>query len=122
VGWGGGGGGMKPVGPKKMISSESIWSSKQYRVLVEMGCRKEDAEFALRSTNGNLEDALELLNMNGRMREPGNMFGQESGNLFDQQRRFPMPGPAVQVHSCRANKQVVCTNKSRVLMWSEHCR
>jgi hypothetical protein len=77
VGWGGGGGGMKPVGPKKMISSESIWSSKQYRVLVEMGCRKEDAEFALRSTNGNLEDALELLNMNGRMREPGNMFGQE---------------------------------------------
>lgn len=84
---------MKPVGPKKMISSESIWSSKQYRVLVDMGCRKEDAEFALRSTGGNLEDAIEMLNSNGRMREPNNMFGQDSGNMFDQSRRFPvMPG------------------------------
>ena len=86
-------GGMKPVGPKKMISSESIWGSKQYRVLVDMGCRKEDAEFALRSTMGNLEDAIEMLNSNGRMREPSNMFGQDSGNMFDQSRRFPvMPG------------------------------
>jgi trinucleotide repeat-containing gene 6 protein len=80
---------MKPVGQKKMISSESIWSSKQYRVLVDMGCRKEDAEFALRSTSGNLEDAIELLNSNGRIRDQGNMFGQDSGNMFDQQRRFP---------------------------------
>ena len=91
VGWSGGV--MKPVGQKKMISSESIWNSKQYRVLVDMGCRKEDAEYALRNTGGNLEDAIEMLNSNGRMREPGNMFGQDSGNMFDQSRRFPvMPG------------------------------
>lgn len=92
-GWGGGVN-MKPVGQKKMISSESIWNSKQYRVLVDMGCRKEDAEFALRTTGGNLEDAIELLNTNGRMRDQGNMFGgQDSSNLFDQSRRFPvMPG------------------------------
>jgi M domain of GW182 len=55
--------------------------------------RKEDAEYALRNTNGNLEDAIELLSSNGRMRDQGNMFGQESGNMFDQSRRFPvMPG------------------------------
>lgn len=66
-GWGSGG--MKPVlgGPKKTVSQEAIWNSKPYRMLCDMGVSKNDAENALRSTNLNLEDALEILNQHSRL-------------------------------------------------------
>ena len=57
---------MKPVGPKK-ITPEMIWTSKQFRMLCEMGCSKADAEAALKNTNLNLEDALEMLKGHGRL-------------------------------------------------------
>ena len=57
---------IKPVGPKK-ATPEMIWASKQFRMLCEMGCNKTDAEAALKSTNLNLEDALEMLKSHGRL-------------------------------------------------------
>uniref|UniRef100_A0A2M4CQ21 UBA domain-containing protein n=1 Tax=Anopheles darlingi TaxID=43151 RepID=A0A2M4CQ21_ANODA len=43
---------------------EIIRSSKQYRILCEMGFKKEDVENVLRMTNMNMEESLELLNRN----------------------------------------------------------
>uniref|UniRef100_A0A182SDR5 UBA domain-containing protein n=1 Tax=Anopheles maculatus TaxID=74869 RepID=A0A182SDR5_9DIPT len=40
---------------------EFIRASKEYRLLCEMGHKKEDVEFALRTTNMNIDDAMELL-------------------------------------------------------------
>ncbi|XP_013199683.1 protein Gawky isoform X1 [Amyelois transitella] len=57
-------GGPKPPqsGPLgKQIPKELIWNSKQFRVLVEMGFKKEEAEAALRSRDMNTEEALEIL-------------------------------------------------------------
>jgi hypothetical protein len=41
-----------------------IWASKQFRLMTEMnmGYKKDDIENALRATNMNMEDAIELLN------------------------------------------------------------
>ena len=50
-----------------MVTGDMIWSSKQFRILCDMGISKGDAESALRQTNLNLEDALELLSSHGRM-------------------------------------------------------
>ena len=60
---------MKPVGPKK-VTQEMIWSSKQFRMLCEMGCSKADAEAALKNTNLNLEDALDMLKSHNRLPVP----------------------------------------------------
>ncbi|KAJ2946151.1 hypothetical protein O0L34_g5083 [Tuta absoluta] len=48
-----------PLG--KQLPKEMVWSSKQFRYLVEMGYKKEEAEAALRSRDMNAEEALELL-------------------------------------------------------------
>ncbi|XP_052899153.1 protein Gawky-like [Anopheles moucheti] len=40
---------------------EFIRASKEYRLLCEMGHKKEDVEFALRTTSMNIEEAMELL-------------------------------------------------------------
>ncbi|XP_014240799.1 protein Gawky [Cimex lectularius] len=48
--------------PSKTISKEMIWGSKQYRMLTDMGFKKEDVENALRASGLVLEDALEQLN------------------------------------------------------------
>ena len=49
-------------GPKqKPLTKEMIWASKQFRILTEQGCKKEEAEAALRSCNMNLDEALILL-------------------------------------------------------------
>ncbi|XP_058056439.1 protein Gawky-like [Anopheles bellator] len=40
---------------------EYIRASKEFRVLCEMGHKKEEVEFALRTTNMNIEEAMELL-------------------------------------------------------------
>ncbi|CAB3361831.1 Hypothetical predicted protein [Cloeon dipterum] len=50
-------------GPKP-LTKDMIWASKQFRLMTEMniGYKKDDIENALRSTNMNMEDAIELLN------------------------------------------------------------
>lgn len=45
----------------KQLPKEMLWSTKQFRYLVEMGYKKEDVEAALRSRDMNAEEALELL-------------------------------------------------------------
>ncbi|XP_037965138.1 protein Gawky isoform X2 [Plutella xylostella] len=45
----------------KQIPKEMLWNSKQFRFLIEMGYKKEEAEAALRSRDMNAEEALELL-------------------------------------------------------------
>ena len=57
----GGGGPGGPVGPAASVSKEAIWSSKQFRILCDMGYRKDDVEAALRSCGCRLDDALEML-------------------------------------------------------------
>ncbi|KAM3964506.1 LOW QUALITY PROTEIN: trinucleotide repeat containing adaptor protein gawky [Aphomia sociella] len=58
-------GGPKPPqagGPLgKQLPKEFVWSSKQFRLLVEMGFKKEDVEAALRNRDMNAEEALEML-------------------------------------------------------------
>lgn len=48
------------TGPK--LTKDMVWASKQFRMLSEMGFKKEDVENALRTTNMNLEDAHDHLN------------------------------------------------------------
>ncbi|XP_028161635.1 protein Gawky isoform X6 [Ostrinia furnacalis] len=62
-------GGPKPpqAGPLgKQLPKEVIWNSKQFRFLVEMGFKKEEAEAALRSRDMNAEEAFELLSNGAR--------------------------------------------------------
>ncbi|XP_041978299.1 protein Gawky isoform X2 [Aricia agestis] len=57
-------GGPKPPqmgGLGKQWTKEMVWNSKQFRYLVELGYKKEEAEAALRSRDMNAEEALELL-------------------------------------------------------------
>ncbi len=78
-GWGGSGGrggGMLPPA----LSKEGIWASKQFRMLCEMGYRKEDVETALRNTSLQFEDALEMLNAVSRA-AAGGMPGRGVGNM-----------------------------------------
>ena len=96
---------IKPVGPKKP-TPEMIWASKQFRMLCEMGCSKTDAEAALKSTNLNLEDALEMLKTHGRLPmggpspwseppigPPGNDFSNNPYNKGPNSFRGPNLGP-----------------------------
>lgn len=46
----------------KMAALELIRNSKQYRMLFDMGFKKEEIELALRATNLNMEEAMEILN------------------------------------------------------------
>ena len=48
------------------VNKDMILGSKQFRILCDMGFRKEDVETALRQTNLQLEDALKMLNAVGR--------------------------------------------------------
>ncbi|KAI4455914.1 trinucleotide repeat-containing protein [Holotrichia oblita] len=48
-------------GPKQPFTKEMIWNSKQFRVLVEMGYKKEDVENALRNREMNIEEAVDML-------------------------------------------------------------
>lgn len=48
-------------GPKQAFTKEMIWNSKQFRVLVEMGYKKEDVENALRNREMNIEEAVDML-------------------------------------------------------------
>ncbi|XP_071444399.1 protein Gawky isoform X1 [Hetaerina americana] len=55
-----------PKAGPKTLTKELVWASKQFRILSEIGYKKEDVEIALRTTNMNLEDAHDLLN-SGRL-------------------------------------------------------
>lgn len=69
-------------------SSEIIRSSKQFRILIESGFKKDDAELALRNTNMNLEEAMDLLQQQQRNAgiEP---WHQQPNQGFD---HSPFPG------------------------------
>ncbi|XP_055689927.1 protein Gawky isoform X3 [Lutzomyia longipalpis] len=55
--------GAKAAGPKMSAAqADIVRNSKQLRILHEMGFKKEDAEVALRMTNMNVDEALEVLN------------------------------------------------------------
>ena len=69
-GWGSKPDGMPKMGGPGGPSKEMIWNSKPFRMLVDMGFRKEDVESALRTCNLRLEDALEMLNHHSRQRLP----------------------------------------------------
>ena len=61
------------------VTKDFIWSSKQFRILCEMGYVKEDVETALRNTNMQLDDALEMLNALNRGGMPGGRVGGGGG-------------------------------------------
>uniref|UniRef100_A0A182MLY9 UBA domain-containing protein n=1 Tax=Anopheles culicifacies TaxID=139723 RepID=A0A182MLY9_9DIPT len=63
-----------PHGPLEIIRS-----SKQYRILCEMGYKKEDVEFALRAANMVLEEAVDLLQRNGSLPNVTGMGNASSG-------------------------------------------
>ncbi|XP_034242779.1 protein Gawky isoform X1 [Thrips palmi] len=67
--------GQPKSGPKP--AKEMIWASKQFRMLSDMGYKKDDVENALRVSNMNLENALEMLNASGRMNMDGWRAGHE---------------------------------------------
>lgn len=56
----------------KPLAKEVIWGSKQFRILSDMGFKKDDVENVLRNCNMVMEDALEMLR-SGRM----GMFGDD---------------------------------------------
>ena len=72
---GGGGGGDWPSHgnkpPNKMSPLEFIRHSKQFKLLCEMGFKKEDIELALRTTNMNIDEALDLLQRANPNTNPG---------------------------------------------------
>jgi trinucleotide repeat-containing gene 6 protein len=84
--------------PNKLsnASSEIIRSSKQFRLLVESGFKKDDAEIALRTTNMNVDEAMEILQQQQRNNsgiEP--WHHSAAGGAFDhspfQGNRYPAP-------------------------------
>ena len=87
------------------VTKDFIWNSKQFRILCEMGYVNEDVETALRKTNMQLDDALEMLNALNRGGMPGGRVGGGGGggglppnDVFPPRRdeynmRFPGPMP-----------------------------
>ncbi|XP_017786901.1 PREDICTED: protein Gawky isoform X2 [Nicrophorus vespilloides] len=88
-------------GPKKQLTPENIWNSKQFRGLIDMGYKKEDAEHALRVRDMNMEEALDFLNtsvrnpsMDGWNRRHEDHYDHQQ---FPGQRGFPS-GPSAQLN------------------------
>ncbi|XP_055545594.1 protein Gawky-like isoform X1 [Wyeomyia smithii] len=69
--------------PNKMSPAEFIRSSKHYRMLCENGFKKEDVEYALRNTNMNFEESLDILQRHSAV-----------GGLGDWRRPDEHPGTA----------------------------
>ena len=64
--WGGDGDdgaswGQPPKQGPKPLAKEMIWASKQFKILSEMGFKRDDVENVLRACNMVMEDALEML-------------------------------------------------------------
>lgn len=71
--------GQPPKQMPKPLAKEMIWNSKQFRILSDMGFKKEDVENVLRNCNMVMEDALETLR-SGRM----GMFAEDHNTGYDQ--------------------------------------
>jgi trinucleotide repeat-containing gene 6 protein len=87
-----------------MNQMEFIRNSKQFRMLMEKGFKKEDIELALRTTNMNLEESFEMLRSNsssimggGGAGAGGNGWRDDHNNGFDQFGRFSGNMPFQQV-------------------------
>lgn len=93
-----------------MAALEIIRNSKQYRMLFDMGFKKEEIEVALRATNLNLDDSIEILNQSRsansmdawrRHDEHNTGAGNFDHNNFPQ--RYPagpqMPFPPVRIYN-----------------------
>ncbi|XP_055545590.1 protein Gawky-like isoform X1 [Wyeomyia smithii] len=95
--WGMHGGGLnKP--PNKINPLEFIRSSKHYRMLCEMGFKKEDVETVLRISNMNLEESIEMLQRNGssdwrRGDDHGPAFGNQFNDRFSTASNTSLPFP-----------------------------
>lgn len=59
------------VGMVNVINAEIIKQSKQYRILVENGFKKEDVERALVIANMNIEEAADMLRANSSLSMDG---------------------------------------------------
>jgi len=59
------------VGMVSVINAEMIKQSKQYRILVENGFKKEDVERALVTSNMNIEEAADMLRTNSSLAMDG---------------------------------------------------
>lgn len=70
-------------------SSEIIRSSKQFRILADSGFKKDDVELALRNTNMNLDEAMELLQQQQRNAGIEPWHQQPTPGGFD---HSPFPG------------------------------
>ncbi|XP_055638376.1 protein Gawky-like [Toxorhynchites rutilus septentrionalis] len=86
--------------PNKMNPGEFIRTSKPYRMLCESGFKKEDVEFALRTTNMNFEESLDILQRHNAVGALGDWRrpDEHPGNAFDTPFRFndtPNRFPAV---------------------------
>lgn len=83
---------------KPQLTKEMVWNSKQFRMLVDMGHKKEDVENALRMREMNMEEALDLLSPMRNNRDGG--WGSRHDDHYDHPpfigQRFP-PGPAAQL-------------------------
>ena len=53
--------GQPPKQGPKPLAKEMIWASKQFKILSEMGFKRDDVENVLRACNMVMEDALEML-------------------------------------------------------------
>ncbi|XP_063224189.1 protein Gawky isoform X2 [Bacillus rossius redtenbacheri] len=100
--------GPPPKQGHKPLSKDLLWASKQFRILVDRGYKKEDVESALRSSNMNFDDAQELLtagrlNVEWRRHEdhspfdltsnhPSSGFPGQRFNPVAQQMPFAPPG------------------------------
>ncbi|GJQ80904.1 hypothetical protein Trydic_g4721 [Trypoxylus dichotomus] len=86
-------------GPKQPFTKEMIWNSKQFRVLVEMGYKKEDVENALRNREMNIEEAVDMLG-NRNQNLVDSWRGRHEDHYEHQQfsgQRFPT-GPTTQMN------------------------
>ncbi|XP_062546138.1 protein Gawky-like isoform X2 [Armigeres subalbatus] len=85
--------------PNKMNPLEIIRSSKHYRMLCEMGFKKDEVETVLRICNMNLEESIEMLQRNGssgdwrRQDDHGPGFGGQFGDRFSSGGNTAMPFP-----------------------------
>ncbi|XP_049826803.1 protein Gawky isoform X2 [Aethina tumida] len=73
---------------KQQLTKEMIWNSKQFRMLAELGHKKEDIEVALRMRDMNYDEAMEML---GPLRRDG--WGGRHDDHYDHSQfsgqRFP---------------------------------
>ncbi|CAG9864079.1 unnamed protein product [Phyllotreta striolata] len=84
---------------KPQLTKEMLWNSKPFRMLIDMGHKKEDVENALRMRGMNVEEALELLGTLRNNREAGGGWAARHDDHYEHPgfgQRFP-GGPGGQL-------------------------